>query len=360
MKFVHIADIHFDSSFSNFVTDNILGEIRRLDQRKILKKVIEYIKENNIECLFIAGDLYEHSNIRQSTIEYINHLFEEIPNTKIFISPGNHDPYLKNSYYSDYHWNNNVKIFSNTIEKISLNNMNIYGFGFSDFYLEKSGIEKIQLDEKEKINILITHASLNTSDKESRLYHPISENKLKEIGFDYIALGHIHKPYYREKENQNIVYPGSTLSLGFDELGEHGMIVGEIEKNKCDIQFIKLDEKQFIEKEINISEIISQEELIEYLNHLEINNNEYLKIILNGERNFEININKILPLINYKNILKIKNNTKIKYQLEEILKENTIRSIFVKKILKKYEQQEITKQDMEMVLEIGLEAMQGN
>ena len=96
MKFVHIADMHFDSPFIALADKGNLGEQRRLEQRKMLKKVIEYIKENKIEYLFISGDLYEHKYIRKSTIEYINNLFKEIENTKIFISPGNHDPYLKN------------------------------------------------------------------------------------------------------------------------------------------------------------------------------------------------------------------------------------------------------------------------
>ena len=104
MKFVHIADMHFDSPFVNLSNKENLGEIRRLDQRKAFKKVIEYIKENNIEFLFIAGDLYEQKYIRKSTIEYINNLFMQIPNTKIYITPGNHDPFIKNSYYNDFSW----------------------------------------------------------------------------------------------------------------------------------------------------------------------------------------------------------------------------------------------------------------
>ena len=85
MKFVHIADMHFDSPFVNLSEKDIMGDLRRLEQRKVFKKIIEYIKENNIEYLFIAGDLYEHKYIRKSTIEYINNLFKEIENTKIFI-----------------------------------------------------------------------------------------------------------------------------------------------------------------------------------------------------------------------------------------------------------------------------------
>ena len=99
MKFVHIADIHFDSPFINLSDRENLGDMKRLEQRKVFKKVIDYIKENQIKYFFIAGDLYEQQYIRKSTIEYINQLFTEIPNTHIFISPGNHDPFIKNSYH---------------------------------------------------------------------------------------------------------------------------------------------------------------------------------------------------------------------------------------------------------------------
>ena len=71
MKFVHIADIHFDTPFTLLSDRADLGEVRRLDQRKAFKKMIEYIKENEIPYLFIAGDLYDHEYVRQSTIEYI-------------------------------------------------------------------------------------------------------------------------------------------------------------------------------------------------------------------------------------------------------------------------------------------------
>ena len=111
MNFVHIADFHFDNSFESLSDKNGLGNICRAKQRKVLKNIITYIKENKIENLFISGDLYEQKYIRKTTIEYINDLFKEIPDTQIFISPGNHDPFIKNSYYNIFKWNKNVKIF---------------------------------------------------------------------------------------------------------------------------------------------------------------------------------------------------------------------------------------------------------
>ena len=123
-----------------------------------------------------------------------------------------------------------IKIFTSKIEKVETEEANIYGVGFEDFYCEKSEIENIILEDKNKINILITHGSLNASDKLQLEYNPINKNKLKEVGFDYVALGHIHKLDYNTEENQNIIYPGSTIAMGFDELGKHGFIVGNIKK----------------------------------------------------------------------------------------------------------------------------------
>ena len=243
MKFVHIADMHFDTSFTQ-IKDGNLGTLRRIDQRKVFKKVIDYIEENNIDYLFIAGDLYEHKFIRESTIEFINEQFKRIRNTKIFITPGNHDPYLKNSFYAKFNWSDNVCIFGPRISKVELGNTDIYGYGFDDFYYTNSEIENLKIDNPTNTNILITHGSLDGGYDDERVYNPMSSSRVRQLGFDYIALGHIHKSNYREGEN--VVYPGSTISMGFDEPGEHGMIVGEISKNELKTKFIALDESEFI------------------------------------------------------------------------------------------------------------------
>ena len=375
MKFVHIADMHFDSPFVNLADREGFGDIRRLDQRKALKKVIDYIKENKIPYLFISGDLYENKYIKKSTIQYINNLFEEIPDTKIFISPGNHDPYLKNSYYSQYKWSKNVKIFGPEIERISTEDVDIYGFGFNNFYCDGCGLEKINIENPEKLNVLIIHGTLNGAVLKDNNYNPISEKILKEKGFDYVALGHIHKTNYDEKCDiqkslnsfsykegvSKIIYPGSTVSMGFDELGKHGMIVGEIQKNlEPKIQFIKIDEKEFIEKEIDVTNILSKEELIEKINEELILDNQFAKIILIGKRNFEIEIYELYKIIQNPRIIKIKNNTKINFNLEQISNQNTLKGLFAKEIYQKMNLDNVSedeKEIMEKAVEIVFEAL---
>ena len=360
MKFVHIADMHFDSPFVNLSEKDIMGDLRRLEQRKVFKKIIEYIKENNIKYFFISGDLYEHKYIKQSTIEYINKLFEEIPETNIYIAPGNHDPYTKNSYYNKYNWSKNVKIFGPKVEKIETQDVNIYGYGFDDFYCSDSGVENIEIEQNEKPNILIIHGNIDGSTIEDMQYNSMSKKMLEEKGFDYVALGHIHKKDYNTEENQKIVYPGSTISLGFDELGEHGMIVGDVEKNKLEIQFVKLDDKQFTKRELNVDNIYSKEELIEKINELKIEENNYIEIILIGNRNFEINKYDLIRYISNNNIIKIKDNTKIAYDLEKLENENTLKGLFIKEMNKKIknEETEEEKEIIEKSIEIGLASLE--
>lgn len=225
MKFVHIADVHFDCPFSSLSVRENLSDNRRLEQRNVFKKVINFIKENDVRFLFISGDLYENEYVRESTISYINNLFLEIPETKVFISPGNHDPYIKNSYYAEFDFAPNVYIFKGNFECKELQEANIYGMGFRDFYCKDVNYSNINVLQNDKPNFMIMHASIAGGSEENLEYNPVTETRLEDLGMDYIALGHIHKPYFNEKTSQRIVYPGSLISLGFDEPGSHGMIV---------------------------------------------------------------------------------------------------------------------------------------
>lgn len=356
MKFVHMADMHFDSPFVTLSDKGNLGEKRRIEQRNIFKKIIEYIKENNIKYFFISGDLYEHQYIRKSTIEYINNLFKEVNDTQIFISPGNHDPYLKKSYYNTYKWNNNVHIFNSQFEKIEFEELDIYGYGFDDFYCSETNLENLKIENVNKINILVIHGTLDGANSEEKQYNSIPKKILEEKGFDYIALGHIHKNNFSTKGR--IIYPGSTISLGFDELGEHGMIIGDIDKKENKLEFVKLDDTEFVETEINCTDINSIEQLVEKINSIQIKENNLYKIILNGKRNFEINIYDLYKYEINARIIKIKNKTKPNYNIEKISKENNLKGLFAREIMEETKKSKYNEETIEMALEIGMEILE--
>ena len=127
------------------------------------------------------------------------------------------------------------------------------------------------------------------------------------------------------------------------------------------LQFISLDEEEFKEIEIDVTNILSIEELIEKINTLEIKNNQYIKIVLVGSRNFEINPQNLLKYIENNRIIKIKNNTKIAYNLEKIAKENTLKGLFTKQMLEKLQESNLSqeeKQIIENAIEIGFTALE--
>ena len=188
-------------------------------------------------------------------------------------------------------------------------------------------------------------------------YNPMNRNKLKQLDFDYIALGHIHKLDYNTEENQRIVYPGSTISMGFDELGKHGFIIGEVEKEKIDLAFIPIDNKEFVELKIDITEINDLEGLVQKLNELLLDENKFYKIILIGKRKFEIDILELTKLIVKENIIKIKNQTEPDYEIEKLINDTTLKGIFVKQLLKEKENQNYTEEEINQILEIGLSIM---
>ena len=354
MKFVHIADMHFDAPFSSLSVRDNLASKRRMDQRNAFRKMIDYIIENNVDYLFIAGDLYEQSYVKKSTIDFIKDQFDRIPKTNIFISPGNHDPYLKNSYYANYNFGNNVFIFKGDFECKELADCNIYGMGFVDFYAKDVNYSSINILNNDKSNIILMHAYLNGTTEEEKDYNPISESRLSSFGFDYCALGHIHKLYYNEKKNQKIVYPGSMISLGFDELGEHGMIVGTLENKKLSTEFVKLDDTEFTLYELNVDKLSSKEELVEKINSLKLEQNKLYEIVLIGMHQFEINTNEVFKMISNENILKIKDISKPSYDIDEIKKEKTLRGLFVRNVLKQKELGKYSDEEIEKAIEIGL------
>ena len=395
MRFIHMADIHFDSPFTVLASRNNLANIRRLEQREAFKKAIEYIKVEKIPFLFISGDLYEQEYIRESTIEYINNLFKTIPETRIFISPGNHDPFLSNSFYNTFNWNKNVTIFNSEIKIIETEEADIYGFGFTDFYCENSRIEEIKLKNKNKINILITHGALDASKTLDMQYNPLNSNKLKEIGFDYIALGHIHKANYENNKN-NFIYPGSLISFGFDELGEHGFldikinknnseiknkieenkinnleIKSKIEKNKInnleeknyekdkiEIKFLRADERKFEEESIDISSIKSEEELIEKLDEMNLEEENFYKIILKGTKKIELNEVRICKLTRKDMILKVRDKTETEYNIDNLAMQKNLKGMFVKNLLEKLKSDPQEEDSIKKAMEIGLKSFE--
>ena len=122
-------------------------------------------------------------------------------------------------------------------------------------------------------------------------------------------------------------------------------------------EFVKLDDTEFVELEENMSDCDDREALIEKINELKLDDNKLYEIILVGNKNFEINVRDIFRLVTKPNILKLKDRTTLKYNLEEIKNEKSLRGLFVKELLKKKEENIYSNEEIDKALEIGLNSL---
>ena len=125
-------------------------------------------------------------------------------------------------------------------------------------------------------------------------------------------------------------------------------------------KFIPLETTEFVEEELDVTEIISKEELIEKINEIKLEENKLYKIILIGKRNFEININELYKYNLNEKIIKIKNKTKLNYDLEKLSNEITLKGLFIKEILNRLNkcQTEEERKTLEKALEIGISVLE--
>jgi DNA repair exonuclease SbcCD nuclease subunit len=85
-------------------------------------------------------------------------------------------------------------------------------------------------------------------------YAPISVSQLSARGFDYVALGHIHNRTEQEDELGRIRYCGFAQGRSFDEIGEGGVWIVDVDRDSCCAERKILSKRSFFVADIDISE----------------------------------------------------------------------------------------------------------
>lgn len=364
VKILHSADLHFDTPFKE------VGEKQRKINKEELKevfiKIIGFCKEKSVDIFLLAGDIFDNFTLSKETLHFIEKAFEEIENTKVFISPGNHDPYMNNSFYKLINWPDNVHIFTSNIEKVYIKELdvNVWGGAFVDKYIRKSMITNFN-GKSDKINLMVLHGEISSSN-EGNEYNPITLSEIQRSGMDYIALGHRHGFSGINKEGSTYyAYSGNPQGRGFDELGDKGVIFGYVSKGMVDFKFVKTSKRNYEEVKIDISNYFGYEEVKNIiLNFIDENNrkNNLYKIILYGEISEEFNIDeKVLTekLSSYFYYCKVIDKTSVKLDIEELSRGYSVKSIFARKIQRMLEESntEEEREVIKMALKIGMSSL---
>ncbi|WP_163537608.1 exonuclease SbcCD subunit D [Gracilibacillus sp. YIM 98692] len=339
MKILHTADWHLGKLVHGLhMTD---------DQDFILQQLINIIMEESPDVVIIAGDLYDRAIPPKEAVELLNRTITTVcmdMQIPVLAISGNHDSPDRLSFGTSLFRSQQFYLATSIKQAFSPIKMrDEYGDIYFHLvpYLEPSDVqasfpdEKIEshqqamqkvIDEisvqmdKETRHILIAHAFIAggmESESEERLTMvggtPYIDSSLFTY-FDYVALGHLHRPQKIAKET--LRYSGSILKYSFSEANHRKSItiIDMDEKGLCNVNQRNLIPKRDMKVVEGYFQDIIEEKVIE-------RTDDYLQVELLDDGQLMDPVSKLRKL--FPNILRL--NRK-QYRVHESLKElNQIR-----------------------------------
>ena len=318
MKIMHLSDLHIGKKVNEY---SMLQ-----DQIYILKEILRIIDNEKLETVIIAGDVYDRSLPPNEALELFDEFLYQLSsrNVNVFVISGNHDSPERISYGGRMMTENKIflsPVYDGNVKPTTLND----DYGEVNFYLlpfirpadirryfpdenienytdaVKVAIDNMNVDFSER-NILITHqfvTGAELSESEDIIVGG-TDNVSGEVfdGFDYVALGHIHREQTVGKDD--IRYCGTPLKYSFSE-AKHIKSVTILDfKDKENIEYSKIPLTPLRDmREIRGT----YDELTLKSNYESTNVDDYLHITLTDEEDIPDAIGKLRSI--YPNIMKL-------------------------------------------------------
>lgn len=355
MKIIHCSDLHLDSKMEA----NLDKEKAKQRKNEILlsfQNMVEYAKQNDVKIIIIAGDLFDKNKISVKAKNIVRDAIILNPNIDFIYLKGNHDEenFIEGSIPQ------NLKLFNKynwTLYRYE--NIVISGieFGEKDNY----EIYKTLMLNQNDFNIVVLHGQeANYADKKDKA-EIINLKELKNKNIDYLALGHIHKYKKEVLDNRGIYcYSGCLEGRGFDECGDKGFILLDIEDNKISTEFIKNSQRNLEEIEVDISDSMTTTEVETKIDE-QIKNvpkSSLVKIILTGKVDIdsERDIDYLLKIYNDEfYFLKIYDKTTLKINYLDYENTASLKGEFIRMVLK----EDIPEEEKKEIIMTGIKALSG-
>ena len=254
VKFIHAADVHLGIMVAG-VGKSQKEIARELKQAAFdaFERVIDTAIEEEVDALVLAGDLLDSSRTFVKEKLFLQSQLNRLApfGIPVIVALGNHD--AGTSYVSGEH----IYTFGSAVETIEVETRNGERVAFSGFSYEVPVVATRKVQEYPAksancdIHIGVLHGELTTAQGR---YAPFSIPELREKGYDYWGLGHIHK--CQEVSSQPCAwYSGTTQGADRKESGPKGALLVEILPGKApEVRFIETSTMDWTEVELAISE----------------------------------------------------------------------------------------------------------
>ena len=352
MKILHTADIHLGSKLeSKFPKDK--SDIRKKELLNSFGRMVDYANDNNISIIILSGDVFDKDNPTLKDKEYFYKTIKQNPQIDFFYLNGNHDKegsYTENDIL-------NLKTFSKTEftsyqieDDIVISGIEMTPSNSKSFY------SQLKLD-KNKFNIVMLHGDATDSAGMDK----IKIDNLKNKNIDYLALGHIHSYKAGKIDDRGIyAFPGCLEGRGFDECGEKGFIVLDIEDKNIGYEFIPFASRTIIELDVDIStakDYYDIEKLVKSATS-KIDKKNILRINLVGEVGVGIefsNTDLEVALHDFF-FVNIKNKTTLKIDIKDYENDKSLIGEFIRGV---YNNSSYSDEDKKQIINLGLKAIKG-
>ena len=313
MKFMHIADVHLGAVPD---TGCPWAEQRSKEIWEAFYEVLDTAKAENVDFVFIAGDLFHRAPLLRELKE-LNYRFAGIKPVRIVIMAGNHDYLRHDSRYLSFEWSENVSFFkSQKMECLHFTQEKtyVYGLSYENFEIETPLYDHIRPFQEEGCHILLAHGGDST-------HVPINMKKLSESGFDYVAMGHIHKPAIMY--DGKMAYSGALVPIDRNDTGEHGYIMGTWDGTAVQTQFVPVQGRRYIHFTVvmdgrmpwGMAVDFAAEEIAKY------GNQHIYKIILSGFRDPDMEMD-LEQMYRLGNVAEIEDRTEPDYDFDALYAAN--------------------------------------
>lgn len=309
---MHIADVHWGACPDVGLP---WGEAREHEIKESFLRLLEKAQQEQVDLILIAGDLF-HGQPLLRELRELNYYFEKLLNIPIVLIAGNHDHIGSSSYYKEFEFAPNVTMLKEEyMQKVYFPQIETTVWGFS--YHRRKIKERLYDEcrpEGEGFHILMAHGG----DAE---HIPIDYEKLKWSGFDYIALGHIHKPAVLAEDL--MAYPGSLEPLDSTETGLHGYIMGEIETDSQQIEFIPFSQRTYEDITVYLTSDKTNAHLMDEIRQeiTRIGVKNIYRIHIKGNRMTDFKID-LYELTQEYHILEVADESEEEYDLKSLYEEN--------------------------------------
>ena len=191
-------------------------------------------------------------------------------------------------------------------------------------------------------------------------YAPCTEDDLAVSGVDYAALGHIHRfSGLRRAGDTYYAWPGCPEGRGFDETGEKGVILADVARGRCRLQFVPLGGRRYEILRVEAGE----DALTSILAALpEGTERDIYRIILGGEYRGSVDMAALRAVLEERFFaLQLRDETRPCRELWDGVDENSLRGLFLRRMHSRLETAESDeeRQRLLIALRCGLAALQG-